>query len=255
VSEVVGYTELSKMNTFSMEDVYNLVSNKKTASSLVLRLSKKNLVRKIRNNLYTCINVVDNSIVASKYHIACGINETSYISHHSAFEYLGVANQVYYEMYVSSKIRFNDFEFDRITYRYIPSKQDIGVVLPKNTLGIKITSLERTVVDSIKDMEKIGGLEELLNCISSILFLDEVQIKTFLNVYNLQFLYQKTGFILEHYKKQLQISDRFIDYCRSKTGKSTRYLTKDSDTYCKEWKLVIPRETFELTEQGGLPLV
>jgi predicted transcriptional regulator of viral defense system len=56
---VVGFTELSKMNTFSMDDVYNLVGNKKTASSLVLRLSKKGLVKKIKNNLYTCVNMAD----------------------------------------------------------------------------------------------------------------------------------------------------------------------------------------------------
>ncbi len=48
---MVGYTELAKMNTFTLDDVCNLVGNKKTASSLVLRLSKNRLVKKIRNNL------------------------------------------------------------------------------------------------------------------------------------------------------------------------------------------------------------
>ncbi|HOM03400.1 MAG TPA: hypothetical protein PLH43_11320 [Acetivibrio sp.] len=38
---MVGYIQLVKLNTFTMEDVYKLVGNKKTASSLVLRLSKK----------------------------------------------------------------------------------------------------------------------------------------------------------------------------------------------------------------------
>src|SRR5659263_25167 len=217
------------MNTFSMADVNNLVWNKKTASSLIFRLSKKRLVKRIKNNLYTCINVADGSAIASKYHIACAINATAYLSHHSAFEYVGIANQVYYEMYVSSRIRFTDFEFDGITYKYVASKLDAGVIDPKNTQGIRITSIERTVIDSIKDYEKIGGLEEILNCISAIPYLDEKQLILFLDAYNLQFLYQKTGFILEYYKNQLQISDQFLHYCKIKTGKSTRYLTKDSD--------------------------
>jgi predicted transcriptional regulator of viral defense system len=50
---MVGYAELSKMNTFTLNDVCNLVGNKKTASSLLLRLSKKGYVKKVRNNLYT----------------------------------------------------------------------------------------------------------------------------------------------------------------------------------------------------------
>lgn len=252
---MVGFTELSKMNTFSMDDVYHLVGNKKTASSLVIRLSKKGLVKKIKNNLYTCVNVADGSVVASRFHIACGINETAYISHHSAFEYAGIANQVYYEVYVSSNHKFSDFEFEGISYQYISSKIDLGIVTPKNTQGIRVTSIERTVIDSIKDFEKIGGFEELLNCISSIHYLDEKILTTFLDAYQIQFLYQKTGFILELYKNELQLSDGFIDYCKTKTGKSTRYLTKDSKTYSSPWRLVIPEELFGMSEQGGSPLV
>jgi len=252
---LVGYAELSKLNIFSMDEVYDLVGNKKTASSLVLRLSKKGLVKKIRNNLYTCVNLADGSVIASRYHIACGINETSYISHHTAFEYAGMANQVYNEVYVSSKQRFSDFKFEGIHYKYVASNTDLYVIEPKHTIGIRVTALERTVVDSIKDLEKIGGLEELLNCISSIHYLDERMLKTCLDAYNMQFLYQKAGFILDHYKYELQLSNTFIDYCKTKIGKSTRYLTKDSATYDNEWKLVIPEGLFEMTEQGGNPLV
>ncbi len=145
--------------------------------------------------------------------------------------------------------------FLTIGYKFVSSKIDAGVVIPKNTQGIRVTSIERTVVDSIKDFEKIGGLEELLNCISSIQYLDENLLLTYLDAYNIQFLYQKTGFILEHYKNQLQLSEEFIDYCKTKTGKSTRYLTKDSESYCNTWKLVIPGDLFDMTDQGGLPLV
>ena len=252
---MVGYTQLVKLNTFRMDDVYKLVGNKKTASSLVLRLSKKGLVKKIRNNLYTCINVADGQPVATKYHIACAINNTAYLSHHSAFEYMGISNQVFYEIYVSSENRFDDFEFNGITYKYVSSKLSSGVIEPRNTHGIRVTTLERTVVDSIKDFEKIGGLEELLNCIESIPYLSENELIKYLDAYNLQFLYQKTGFLMEHYKDQFQLSDEFISYCRNKTGKSTRYLTKDSTKYLNEWRLVVPEYLFQITEQGGSPLV
>ena len=251
---MVGFSELSKLNTFSMEDVFALVGNKKTASSLVLRLSKKGLVKKIKNNLYSCVNLASGSVIASRYHIACGINDTAYLSHHSAFEYAGITNQVYYEVYVSSSRKFNDFEFEGISYKYVSSKMDTGIEIPTNTQGIRLTSMERTVIDSIKDFENIAGLEELLNCITSIPYVDEKKLISFLDAYHIQFLYQKTGFILEHYQNQLQLSDDFIDYCKTKTGKSTRYLTKDSKTYYSPWRLVIPGGLFGLIEQGGNPL-
>jgi predicted transcriptional regulator of viral defense system len=252
---MVGYADLAKLNTFTMDDVCNLVGSEKTASSLVRRLSKKGLVRRIRNNLYTCVNVADGQPVASKYHIACAINDTAYLSHHSAFEYMGIANQVFYEMYVSSEKRFSDFEFDGITYKYISSNLQTGITTPKNTQGIRVTVLERTVVDSIKDFEKIGGLEELLNCIGAAPYLSENEIIKYLDSYNQQFLYQKTGFLLEQYKSQLRLSDAFILYCKNKIGKSTRYLTKESTKYLSEWRLVVSEDLFQMTEQGGQPLV
>lgn len=253
--ELVGLVELSKFNTFTLVDVFNLVGNKKTASSIVSRLLKKGFVKKIRNNLYTCANITDGQVVASKYHIASAINESSYISHHSAFEYYGLSNQIYYEVYVSSNNRFNNFEFEGIKYKYVSSSFNDGVINPKGTNGIRITSLERTVVDSIKDFTSIGGIEELLSCIELILYLDEKEIVKFLDRYELKFLYQKSGFLLEQYKSKFQLSDKFFEYCKEKTGKSTRYLSEDSTVYNEKWKLVVPENLFEIIAQGGGPIV
>ena len=39
--------------------------------------------------------------------------------------------------------------------------------------GIRITNKERSVIDSIKDMNKISGFEEIGECLSMILGLNE----------------------------------------------------------------------------------
>lgn len=53
--------------------------------------------------MYTCISGETDSPVANKYQIGCAITESSYISHHTAMEYYGMGDQVYYDIYVSSK--------------------------------------------------------------------------------------------------------------------------------------------------------
>ena len=158
------------------------------------------------------------------------------ISHHSAFEYYGFANQVYNEVYVSSETRFNSFEYDNITYKYVASRMAEGVVVAKNTTGVRITDLERTVIDSIHDLNKIAGLEELLNCLEGVRFLNEDKLRLYLDHYDTQGLYQKTGFLLG----QLKVSKDFIEYCQSKIGKSKKYLIgepKGSSNYNREWEL------------------
>lgn len=252
------YNDLAKLPVFSIEDMQKLTGNVKTAYSQLDRLMKKDLVRKIRRNIYSPVNPVTGQVVASRYQIACAVTDTACVSHHCAFEYYGLANQVFYEVYVSSETKFREFEFDNVTYKYVASKMKEGVVEAKNTTGVRITDMERTVIDSIRDFNKIGGFEELLNCLEGIHYLDESKLRLYLDVYDIQALYQKTGYLLEHYRKDMQLSQEFINYCKQKIGKSRRYLIRETDEesyYNSEWELMVPEGLFEPTDQGGDLLV
>jgi len=255
---MTGYNQLAKLSVFTVSDIVKLTNNVKTAYSLLDRLMKKGLVKKVRNNIYSCVNAATGQIIASRYQIACAINSSAYLSHHTAFEYHALANQVYYEVYISSKGKFKDFEFEGVKYKYVTSKFSDGVIKPKNTEGIRVTDLERTVIDSIKDFEKIGGLEELMKCLEGITYLDEDKLIKYLDGYGIQGLYQKTGFLLDRGLYDIQMSKQFLAYCKSKMGKSTRYLLKETvgeRIYNSEWQLVIPKSLFNIAEQGGDILV
>jgi len=252
------YNQLAKYPVFKITEVERLTSNSKTAYSQLNRLIKKGLVKKVRKNIYSVVNPVTGQIVASRYQIACAVTDNAYISHHSAFEYYGFANQVFNEVYTSSEMRFNSFEYDNVTYKFVASRMKEGIVEAKNTTGVRITTLERTVVDSINDYNKIGGFEELLHCLEGVHFLDEAKLVQYLEVYNIQGLYQKAGYLLQHYQKEMQLSNAFIDFCKSKIGKSKRYLLEESHErsfYNRAWDLMVPRGLFDITEQGGDILV
>ena len=252
------FTELVKYPVFTINDVKKLKENEKAAYSWLNRLMKKGLVKKIRKNIYSVVNPTTGQMVATRYQIACAITKTAFISHHSAFEYYGLANQVFYELYVSSETKFNHFEYEFVTYKYVASKMEQGVVVAKNTSGVRITDLERTVIDSIRDFNKIGGFEELLNCLEGVNYLDDNKLKRYLDIYNTQGLYQKAGYLLNHYRKNMQLSKEFVDYCKRKIGKSRRYLVseaRENSYYNSEWKLMVPEGLFEITDDRGDILV
>ncbi|NLY70656.1 MAG: hypothetical protein GX076_03090 [Clostridiales bacterium] len=246
------YIEMSKYPVFSIEDVNKHTKNQKTAYSQINYLMKKGLIKKVRKNIYSVVNPATGQIIANRYQIACAITNTAYLSHYSAFEFYGLTNQVFYEVYVSSETKFNNFEYDKVTYKYVASRMKEGVVNAKNTTGVRITDLERTVIDSIHDFNKIGGFEELLNCLDSVHYLDDSKLIKYLNIYNTQGLYQKVGFLLNNYRKEMQLSKEFIAYCKSKIGKSTRYLVneqKGTSSYNSEWRLMVPKSLLEI--RGG----
>lgn len=247
------YENLVELQCFSRLDVERLTGNKYAANSLIKEYKRKGYIESVRRNLFAAISIETKRAVANRYRIASSILSGNYVSHHSAFEYYGCANQVFYELYVSGNGRFLDFEYDDLMFRYVAPRINPGVVL--NEDGVCATDMERTVLDSINDFEKIGGLEELLRCLELVPYVDEEKLLHYLDAYNKKVLYQKTGYILEHYQKQLRLSDNFFDACMSKIKQSVRYLyhgiEHEPNIFCGHWKLVVPQDLMNITSKGG----
>ena len=83
--------------------------------------------------------------------------------------------------------------------------------------------------------------------------IDETKMLNYLTLYDSAFLYQKTGFILAEYQKELGISDGFIKICKNRSGNSKRYLTNGINElgYSGEWKLVYPKDIKRM-KNGGI---
>jgi predicted transcriptional regulator of viral defense system len=236
------YFELLKYPVFSVEELREFYENKGSARTAIKSLMKQGLVAKIRNNLYTCISGETGAPVANRFQIASAISDTSYVSHHTAMEYYGIADQVYYDVYVASETGFRSFEFDGYTYNRVPMHFTEGIYSIEFGGGIRISDKERTLIDCIKDMDKIAGVEEVVANIESMGRVDEDRLLHYLGLYNTQFLYQKTGCMLWRNRDSLGLSDNFFEACKERIGKSKRYLSSDyqKGRYDDCWKLVVP---------------
>ncbi len=204
-------------------------------------------------DLYVAISLETKNPIANKFVIASHVTGSSFISHHTAFEYYGMANQVFYELYTSSETEFKSFWFDGYNYKYVQSKMKQGV----NKAGdnICVTDLERTVIDSIKDFDKIAGIEELLRCLEMITFLDTTKLKKYLVNYDSQILYQKVGYILSHFKSSMKLDDDFFVFCKNKLNKSVRYfyngIENELPIYNNFWQLFVPASLLSIIDKGG----
>ena len=84
----------------------------------------------------------------------------------------------------------------------------------------------------------------MLNNLSSITYIDEDKLRGYLEDYGKAYLYQKTGFLLSMFKKQMHLSSGFFRRCKANIGQSTRYLTDVSENilYDAEWRLCVPAD-------------
>ena len=246
------YEQLLKIGCFTSDDLYTVAGNKKTAESLALSYQKKGYIRSVKRGLYVAVDLATEEPAVSKFRVAGKITPTSYVSHHAAFEYYGCANQVSYQVEVSSDTVFHSFEYAGITYAYIGSRINDGVITQPD--GVRVTDMERTVLDGIQDFEKVMGLEELLRCIELLPLIKEDKLLIYLAAYGKQVLYQKAGFVLEHFRNTWSLSDSFFSTCEARIGKSKRYLystpAHEKMKYNRRWRLVVPHDLMRLIRKG-----
>ncbi len=246
--------KLIELGCFTREDVVALTGNEQAAHSLLYDYVNKGYIERIRRDLYSAISLETKQAIASRFLIATKLADDACVSFHNAFEYYGYANQVYYEMYVTTNSRFSPFTYEGVSYTRVSPRIESGV--STTNTGIRITDLERTVIDSIYAFDKISGLEELFRCLMLVPSLRTDHLITYLDDYGLANLYQKSGFILKQFSEQMGLPESFFDYCQSKVPKAKKYLYSEKDPLSdhfvlhEDWMLYAPDNIKSITSKG-----
>lgn len=243
------YEKLLKKGCFNREELAELVGSPSAAKMVIYEYQKKGLIERVRRNFYVVISIETKQPVLSRYEIGTNLFPDACISHHSAFEFFGYGSQVFYECYVATNSRFADFEYDGVTYHRIERKLDTDVVKQGN---VYVTSIEQTAVDSIRDFEKIAGLEEVIRCLMLLPGLNEEKVLASLKRNENGFLYQKCGYLFEQLKDEFGFSDDFFKECKKYSSQAKRYLIKGMGgmVFQEKWKLYTPSSLKKLIDKG-----
>lgn len=233
------YDFLIDKKIFNLDDINNEVNNISTAKSMIQRFLKSNKITRIKQNLY-CFN----NNIPNRYEVASQINKDAYLSYHSALEYHSVNNQEFFDIYVSSKNKFNTFEFEGINYIRVNSRGDEGVITSKENKLVRATDLERTIVDCIDRIDLCGGLEELIKYLRNVMVLNTNKMVEYLRIYDKNVLYLKVGYIFSNFVQEVD-TKYLIDECEKYKTNKKYYVETNKERYSivsKEWNLILPEE-------------
>lgn len=244
------YKELAALRCFTHGDLVRLTGSESAAQWQIRNYLKKGYIERIRRDLYAVISLETDQPIPSRFQIASRVAEHACVSHHSAFEYYGYANQVFYEAYFAVPERVRTFSYDGIHYQPVSYQGNVGVTTTETR--VRVTTPERTVIDCITDLSLAGGLEELLRCLGMIPSLNEGGLLEALKMYGRKQLYQKAGYLLEPYRNDLMLSDAFFTECEKESSASKTYLAEDHRGFVlhEKWKLYAPADPKELVNKG-----
>lgn len=240
---------------FAPEDLARELGNPRSAATLLWRYQKQGYIIKVRRGLYSVTNMATKQPEANKFQIASAITPTAYVAYHAAMEYHGLAHQVYYDVTVGTEQSFRAFDFDGNHFAPHLSTFALGIENPVVDSHVRVTNVERTLIDCIDRIDLCGGWEELVNCLRGVHYLREEQLMAVLKAYNKTALYKKTGFLFE--QLGLPVSTDFIASCRSYAKDSVMYLTSGgtSDTFHAAWRLYAPHDVLTINNPNTDELV
>jgi len=102
-------------------------------------------------------------------------------------------------------------------------------------------------------------LKELLHCLFMVTFADEKKLLEYLLAYNSQFLYQRAGYVLSHFKKSMKLTEHFFSECKIHIHKSKRYLYDgiqyESPVYSGKWQIYVLNDLMRIINEGGDAIV
>lgn len=246
------YEDFLKLEVFNFEEAQKVVGSTGNAKVLLNSYVKKGLVKRVRRNLYCAVNLEHRDAPANRYLIGSKINKSAYLTYNSAFDVHGLSHQVSFVVYVASDSKISDFEFEGVLYKYVGKGIDEGVTHYRSNEKIKLTDIERTVVDSIDRTDYCGGPHELDEILKICPVLDNEKLLKYLETHNKKVLYKKAGYFLERHQQSLGITDELLSLMEKRTGNMKKYLSEEARSggvLIKRWGLIVP-DTFE--EKGDL---
>lgn len=252
---------LSQHPVFTVRELDRFLSlrgsgNPNTRRSLLTYYRNQGRIIPIRRSMYATVPVggdpkrhpVDPYLVASK------ITPDAVLAYHTALEFHGKAYSVYMKLYYlsankSMPLTFQGHEFIRVPVP--PTLQAAGEemfgIIKRNQYGveIRVTSLERTLVDVLNRSDLTGSWEEIWRSLESIEFYDLDQVIGYVHLLGNATTAAKVGFFLEQHKKTLMVEDIHLDALKQLRPRQPHYFMKGERKNCrlvKDWNLMVPVE-------------
>lgn len=250
-NELELYKKLSDLRCFTRKQLITLCGSSNNAAWWLRKFLCKGYVERVHRDLYAVISLETSQPIPTRFQIASSAAKDACISYHSAFEYYGFANQVFYELFFSTEKRLRPFSFDGIFFQPLSQLGSEGIMHMDD--GVTVTSLERTVTDCVANLERSGGLEEFLRCLLLIPSLSADRLLSVLNMYDYGSLYQKMGYLLEIFQEELGIPDTLLHECERHLPSSKTYFSSEKSNFrfYKRWKLYAPENLRSMIGEGN----
>jgi predicted transcriptional regulator of viral defense system len=189
--------------------------------------------------------------------VAAKLTADAVLSHHTALEFHGRAYSVQHHFIYSASRPLSPMTFRSNVFRgtkfpeallHVGKAHYSVLTLERAGMELLVTSLERTLVDTLDRPDLSGSWEEIWRSLESVEFFDLDTVVEYALMLGNATTGAKVGFFLEQHCEQLMVEDRHLEPLRAIRPRQPHYLDRakrKSGRLVSEWNLVVPRGVIE----------
>ena len=237
----------------------------RTRESLLAYYTRTGRLLRIRRGLYAVVppGADPASFPVDPYLVASRLTSDSVLSHHTALEYHGRAYSVWQHLVYSTSRPLRTLSFRGQTFRGTSFPQSLrrsgrehfGVLeSERRGMALRVTSLERTLVDVLHRPRLEGGWEEAWRSLESVEYFDVDAVVKYALLLGNATTCAKVGFFLEQHRDALMIADCDIRPLRDRRPVQPHYMdqgARGTGRLVADWNLVVPDELLGDSREEG----
>ncbi len=232
---------------------------------LAYHVKQRNLLR-IRRGLYAVVppSSSPESVPIDQYQLTAKLAEDAIVAYHSALQLHGVAYSVFFWFYYLSQhaartLRFRSLEFHPVLMPKALRDADavrVGVTsVDWGGVDVRVTTLERTLVDVLDRPELAGGWEEVWRSLEAADAFTIPEVVEYALLLGNRTTIAKVGFFLEQHRSELLVEDVHLETLREKAPRQPHYVEGSRgapNVLVSGWNIIVPSSVAERSWQDVL---
>ncbi len=233
----------------------------RTREAVLAYYRKTGRIVDIRRGLYAVVPFGSDpsSYQVDPFLVAAKLTRDAVLSHHTALEFQGRAYSTHEQFVYSAPSPLSPFTFQSHMFRGVKfpqtllrkGKEYFGVITEDRTgIDVRVTNLERTMVDALSRPDLCGGWEEIWRSLESVEFFDLEKVVEYVLLLENATTAAKVGFFLDRHRETLMVEEKHLGRLRKNLPKQPHYMDRNnrkSGRFVPEWNLMVPEKVLERT--------
>ena len=228
--------------------------NRWTLKAALAHHRKQGHIIPVRRGLYATVpqGASPETYPVDPYILASRMADDAVLAYHTALEVHGKAHSVFEHFkYLTSRatrtVEFRSHKYEAVrppaALRASNNVHFDVRTVDRSGVAVKVTSLERTLVDILDRPDIAGGWEEIWQSLESVEFFDLDKVIQYALLLDNATTAAKVGYYLEQHRETLMVEDVHLKPLRKCRPKRPHYMDRESrgkGRLASEWNLIVP---------------